>query len=269
MTDPLPGLSEALPGMTEQQPEAQPPKRFPWILLATLAGVALVFGIAAVTRSNSSADADSDTEKPAKVASASLESTALPSADQNILPEDVRQFIWDVEHVAFEMEAKVLPQIKQALTEPNLALLSRYLGTGFRGTVPADEWSQISAGDDWSVSRQEIDSDSKQVSALQFANRMASYRQMFDPSDQCDCGASIGLVRLGPVDKSSLEGPWYGQWRIRLWGERDGHPLEMQMTLKVDLDPLRADVESQEQFIRSAELVKVEKREATNANRFV
>ncbi|MGI9472695.1 MAG: FG-GAP repeat domain-containing protein, partial [Rubripirellula sp.] len=194
------------------------------------------------------------------------EQASLPNASDmeapNILAEDMRQFIWDVEHIAFEMEAKILPQVKQALTEPNAALLSRFLSPGFRGKVPSEDWQVVASANDWQIRRKEITDGSTQVSALKFASQMAGYRALFDSADDCECGSSIGLVRLGPDKKDSIDGPWSGQWRIRMWGEREGHPLELLMSLSVDLEPLRSDVESQTNFIRYATLETIERRES-------
>ena len=182
------------------------------------------------------------------------------TSSPNVLPEDMRQFIWDVEHIAFEMEAKVLPQIKIALTQPDRLLLSRYLHSDFTATIPADQWQDVVDESRYQIRRQQLDAKSKSVGARGFADRLESYRGLFDAGSGQNCSAKIGLVRLGPVDKKSITGPWQGRWRIRMWGRQDHHPVEVLMEMSVELDPLRDEVHSQQHFVRKAELEFVETR---------
>lgn len=190
--------------------------------------------------------------------------TETQQDDEKLLDEDMRQFLWDIEHIAFEMEQKVLPQIKQALTEPNRELFKRYLADGFSAQVPPADWVEIVATPLIRIKRQKVvQAELQDVTADNFVDRMLSYRDLLDSNTALGCKSKIGLVRLGPVEKTSLDGPWEGLWRIRLWGERNGLPAEMVMDLAVDLDPLQGNVDAQTHFIRFATLKSVELRTCT------
>ena len=142
-------MPDQLPEMSEQQVDLEPARKPRGKLWAVL--LIGLLALIAVGISWSSGNREPETV---------AEQASLPDAADmeapNILAEDMRQFIWDVEHIAFEMEAKILPQVKQALTEPNAALLSRFLSPGFRGKVPSEDWQVVASANDWQIRRKEI-----------------------------------------------------------------------------------------------------------------
>ncbi|MCH2124135.1 MAG: VCBS repeat-containing protein [Pirellulaceae bacterium] len=178
--------------------------------------------------------------------------------DEMILSKAGRQFLWDVEHVAFEMETNNLPEMKQALANSKWDLLRKYLAEGFEAEVPAAEWAKMVDSPVVDVQRQTLDKPGTKMNAEQFVSFLMEIR---DELDLEGCKAKIGLVRLGPKDHRTFEDEWYGLWRTRLWGTRDGHPLEFQLMLEVDLVPLTSDVAQQVQIIRAAKVVSIERRE--------
>jgi hypothetical protein len=57
-----------------------------------------------------------------------------------LLSEDIRQSIWDIEHLCFVIEQKVLPAWKKAIADNDRESLLAFLAEGFTADVPTDPW---------------------------------------------------------------------------------------------------------------------------------
>lgn len=168
-----------------------------------------------------------------------IPSGSLPDipVDQDLLAESERQFVWDVEHAGFLVEQTVFPLLKRAL----------------RGDRPAHvSLEAIYAPDFKAETRQPLVSVSNELvragvtrhkglpetDAFGFSAWLDSQRARFDP-DVDDCRVQLGLVRLAPISRDKPDGRWSSVWKLRMAGQHEGGPKELNIRMKVEL--LRPD----------------------------
>jgi hypothetical protein len=183
-----------------------------------------------------------------------------PSTD--LLTKEARQYVWDVEHLAFVVEQKVLPILKRALAGSDRETLAKFLAPQFAAQVPQAPWQdELRVGDVRSFRWQQSEDNTRDVDAAGFLDVALEYRRLFDPDPKA-CSVSIGLVRFGPVDRREFHGPWRGVWRVQLLGKRGSAPVDVLLRLAVDLDAIDEQIPQRQHWIRSATLERVERVES-------
>lgn len=223
------------------------------------AAAALVAVVVAVMRPAAEDPIPDDQAGDTTAVSANASSES--NEDRKLLDEGKRKDLWDIEHIAFTMEQKVLPQLTEALTKPDRELLKEYLHAEFQAGLPPTDWTAVYESESITIARQTADAKPLPiVDRESFLDRMLGYSDFLDAGSEARRKAKIGLVRLGPVQNSDLNSPWRGVWRLRMWGERDGFPAELSMDIEVDLEPLTDEVASQRGIIRTATIPQVERR---------
>ena len=220
-----------------------------WALLmfpaAAIGGLLLLMAVSA----SSSPEEEESPETPVEQAEEVLE-------DDKLLGLKHRQKLWDIEHIAFLTEQKVLPNVIRGLVEADRTAIEPLLHESFQAQWVDGETQTLLEDSLFHVTLQTASLQAPHVSADAFFAALKELREQFDENR-----AKIGLVRWGPEDPKRPEGPWRGVWRIRWWGQKEeGGRVEMRIRMKLALDPLSEQVGEQKHYIRSARIESLETR---------
>ncbi|MBI1900194.1 MAG: VCBS repeat-containing protein [Planctomycetia bacterium] len=200
-------------------------------------------GVSALrTSSHPPAESAPSPTKP-KIVSAPVETSTLCTED--------KQFLWDVEHVAFVMEQKALPVLKQAIVEADRATLASFLAEGFEGSLPGGEWTTAHSDSVIEIRRRDPTAGARWAGATEFVDEVLAWRGLLDEGSR-GCQAEIGLVRLSPQRRGEFAGPWSSLWRVRLAGRRDRALVEVSFRARLKLGPVGEDLGSRRGWIQSA-----------------
>ncbi|MDG1893916.1 MAG: VCBS repeat-containing protein [Fuerstiella sp.] len=186
------------------------------------------------------------------------------SVSEPVLPIEERQYIWDLEHLAFILEQKCFPGIKHAWANADGEDLLSYLADDFQATVPALEW--IDHYIDPSVSSRDLTLSADTQRTTDDAGLLAVLRELqsgFRDDDSPDI--SIGLVRLGPKERKQFDGPWESRWRIRRAGVGRNGPLEVTMEVRAELKFVTADLPDRTGWISHLDIERVRATESRQA----
>ncbi|MBI1902445.1 MAG: VCBS repeat-containing protein [Planctomycetia bacterium] len=177
---------------------------------------------------------------------------SLTTGEADSLCQADRQYLWDVEHVAFVMEQKAFPLLKKALVAADGETLKSFLAEDFRGELPFDDWSTAYADSRIAIRKKSLEGGRvRTVEAGALVDELLSWRRLLDEGRE-GCQAEIGLVRLSPVDRNDLHGPWTGLWRVRLAGKSQGRLTEVSFRLRLQIGPLDEDLATRRRWIRAA-----------------
>ncbi|RMG36656.1 MAG: VCBS repeat-containing protein [Planctomycetota bacterium] len=186
-----------------------------------------------------------------------------------VLSEADRRFLWDTEHIGFKIERHVFPAWKAAISGGRLVELGDFFAANFTGRDAAGQLRV--AYPDASAARLLRDDGMKvleagrpeppvgppanngDLSAEAFLQRLAAVRGRFDAGSG-HCRASIGLVRLSPLDRDHFDGPWWSYWKVHMAGERSGMPVEATVWLHLRTSGLDENVGDRRKWIEAAEL---------------
>jgi hypothetical protein len=237
-----------------------------------VAGIlALAFAVGGCSRSESvPAPVEGRVPRPAVV------------GEESPLSEEARQFLWDVEHLGFVLEQTVFPKWNAAVSSGQAADVSSWFSDEFVGQIPAAGLKQdrmltgsVSrfefSGEDGTGEKRAGESGSDRpaaVSADEFLQwiRKASLSSSASENSDGDAtsgtnekirSASLGLVRLFPVERDKLGGDWSSVWKFRVTsGGRSGESLgEFTGRIELSLSSLHDDIAKSEGWIRSARIV--------------
>jgi hypothetical protein len=210
----------------------------------------------------------------------------LVVGEESPLSEEARQFLWDVEHLGFVLEQTVFPKWNAAVASGDSADVERWFSDGFVGQTPA-EGLTLDLALVGSVARFEFSgedgtgrggasesgsSDLDTVSADQFLIwiRTAS---LSGPVSGSSAGkavdaaagapaakirsASLGLVRLFPVERDKLDGAWSSVWKFRVTMSAGAYDFLGEFTgrIELSLSSLHDDIAKSEGWIQSASIV--------------
>jgi len=188
-------------------------------------------------------------DESARAASANAESSG---SFTNILPEDDRKFIWDIEHIALILDVHAFPRVAKTLREADRAGFAAFLSDDFTGSL-LDESARQSASYPFGEFNWIGDpGDAKPpASADDFAGYVMSQRARFAGPTK----AEVRLMRLSPVDHHDLKGAWQGTMKIRIAGERSpGQPSEVEMQARFTLEDPPDDIADRTQWLKSCRL---------------
>jgi len=176
--------------------------------------------------------------------------------DAGMLEQDQRKKMWDIEHLAFVLEQKIFPEFKTILASGETAKLEPYLASGFTGGLAPQTAGSFAAGSytDGLVQTGPLPGKPQKFNnAAEFISQLSDYRKLLDPqSPDHNISVSIGNVRLGPVNRNDLAGPWKGLWRLRIAGKKGASPVELNFDLAVETLSLNDELPEKRHWITSA-----------------
>lgn len=183
----------------------------------------------------------------------STQSQGRGEPDDQVLAEEDRKHLWDVEHLGFVLEQTVFPKLKSNLSSSDFADWKTFASEGCSVTV--SDKLRVRSFLNNQFEYLEFNGLQNRNSELEVIPWLRKLRDSFSPSPE-SCKASIGLVRLTPVDASDLTKKFKSVWRLRLTGEKDSQPVEMVLELQLDLDHLVDDIAEHEGWITSISVLK-------------
>ena len=156
-----------------------------------------------------------------------------------------RQRVWDIEHLAFLMEAEVFPVIKAAIREGDLSTVQHLFDSSCDVQLPAiDTAEQFAHGE---IIVRQIN-EGAAAGQGDLTDWFRQIRRMFEADN--DPGVSLGLVRLGPESMNgSLDGPWKSEWKLQVSGMRAGRPIDLLARIKLHFRQVTEEIAQQQHWI--------------------
>ncbi len=140
----------------------------------------------------------------------------------NTLPESERKFIWDIEQFALVLDRKIFPDWAAAIHDRDLPRILARMTGDLKAKIPVPISPRLVADSaaDWFENLNEAD--------FVAGNRTEFTAHLLDRLDQFrKARVQIRLMRLGPLDRSNMEGGWHGKMELRMAGESaSGGPAE-------------------------------------------
>ncbi|APZ92698.1 FG-GAP repeat domain-containing protein [Fuerstiella marisgermanici] len=204
------------------------------VTLRQIAAIALLLLLAGCGKSSS----------PNHNQSGGAVATGEAQADGQILSEDIRKHVWDVEHFGFVLEATVFPRLKSSLNDGSLSYWKAILAEDCNAAVPDNDVPLVPlASGKVSFGGTELNAEQlRNGHRDDFLNWLATLRKPFT-----ECKSSLGLVRLLP-DNEDLTGAWTCVWRLRMAGRSLDGPVETEVEIKVRLRELHDDISEQKDW---------------------
>ena len=151
------------------------------------------------------------------------------------LPDDEREYLWQVEHHGNVLVKHGFGRLAAALRAADRAALARLLADDFAGTDLADPRRVRAATPFADVER--IQDGGRPPAArgrAAFVDRLLEFRRPFATAPN----VKLALMTLGPRRRGDLAGPWEGTAQLRLAGEHaPGAPAEAVVALRFEVPP--------------------------------
>jgi len=186
-------------------------------------------------------------------------SSAVADSVEQLLSDDIRSHIWDVEHLGFVIEATVFPKLKASFNDGSLTFWKTMLADDCAAAIPETSASGSPIAGETSSFSSEVfgDGDLMTASRESFLQWFTDQRSRFQ-----ECQTSMGLVRLRP-SASDFTGVWTSVWRLRISGTNDKGPVETEMDLKVTLRDLDDDIATRENQLLAVSVLTFQKLDAS------
>ena len=184
-------------------------------------------------------------------------------ADENLLTDAERKYVWDIEHLGFVIEQTVYPKFKSACSTHDFAAIESFFAESFECSIPKSQSESAFVGDVVSESRfrqpdsnAAVDEATTNVDRAGFIAWLHSLRSEFG-IDKQDCSVSLGLVRLFPTERLNLDGSWLTVWKLRLAGRKDNRPVEIEARIEFELARLGEQIATDSKWIKRGRVLKV------------
>ncbi len=169
--------------------------------------------------------------RPAPQAAVEIDPEVRASDDEGTpdstlsLPESERAYLWEIEHGGNVLVQKGFGPLAAALRRGDASALRALCNEAFQGnTLRAPQ--EVAWHSGWlDVVRQVTSGQSPlPLDRDQFLERLLDYRRRF----AAEPTVKIALMKLTPVERLQLDGPWQGTCLLRLSGEKaPGQPAEV------------------------------------------
>lgn len=169
------------------------------------------------------------------------------SSEKQVLSEDLRKRVWDIEHLGFVIEATVFPRLKESITDGSLDFWKNAISADTKARTPSDATTDavvLTGGHALFQSRLFDPVRMSTGNRDHFLEWLTGLR-----SDYSECRANLGLVRLTPHDEN-LNGDWTSVWRLRLSGVSAAGPIETEVDIEVLLSELHDDIAKQKDWVQ-------------------
>jgi hypothetical protein len=161
-------------------------------------------------------------------------SVPLPvTASVPTLPEEEREYLWQVEHYGLLLGRIGFQPLADALKHADPTRLAALLADDFQGRVPSHPRQTRFRSLVAAVERDRDDGQPPLIlSRDEFVARLLEHRHAFGVRPQ----VKVSLMSLGSERRPALEGNWRGTCLLRMWGEAaPGKPAEVTLTLSYRL----------------------------------
>ena len=172
-------------------------------------------------------------------------STEPASNRDQVISEEMRKHLWDIEHLGFVLEATVFPKLKATLNDGSLDYWSQLLSDECVCVIPSvspgsTEGATVVAGG-MARFQSTVLEPTQQVATNKpgFLQWLEAVRKQFT-----QCSTSMGLVRLVPQDEADSQF-WTTVWRLRIAGLSDQGPIEAEFDIELSLGELNDDIAAQ------------------------
>jgi HEAT repeat protein len=160
--------------------------------------------------------------------------SSATAASEPELPEDERQYLWEIEHHGNLLVKHGFGPLAAALKAGNVSALTKLMSADFAGADLREPRHLKAVAGSAEVER--LEDAGQAPSSLNrdgFVNRLLEFRKTFAESAPT---VKLALMALGPKLRGQLDGPWNGTAQLRLHGERTkGAPAEVMVQLRFEI----------------------------------
>jgi hypothetical protein len=149
------------------------------------------------------------------------------------LPEAERTYLWDIEHGGNLLVRYGFGPFAVALRQADASVLRAQCSEDFQGQTLRAPQEVAWHSDGLDVVRQKESGQPPQsLDRGQFVETLLNFRRLFSAEPK----VKLSLMKLSPVRRSDLDGPWQGTCQLRLWGEKvPGQPAEVIVYLSYEI----------------------------------
>jgi hypothetical protein len=186
-----------------------------------------------------------------------IEPVGVEGGHDVMLSVDQRQYLWDIEHLAFVLEQKLFPLLNASLSESAGTAIRPWLEAGFSADVPGGAWREVYSNPTVNLRERDLNEESSQkVAADGFLQFWRELREKFSQAND-SCTARIGILRLSPVTANEFDGPWTTVWKVTLSGHRQGMRVRVAIKMSLELNQLHDKIAEATGWIDSAKIQRV------------
>jgi hypothetical protein len=172
-----------------------------------------------------------------------------------------RKYLWDIENQAFQISYKAAPQFNQALARGDREAVEQFFADDFQGSVFAAGTAEIVRREFAEFSLQSsARHGTEAVDRVGFARWLLEQVQRFSQPPK----VQLPLVHLRPVDRRKMDGPWEGQWILRIFGQMGDGPGEVVAKGQFRAEKLPQDFASERGWISKWEIAGLSVARATH-----
>jgi hypothetical protein len=141
------------------------------------------------------------------------------------MPEEQREYLWDIEHHFNRMNQIGFKSFADALRNNDKKALAALFASNFRGWLLDRTRPVRTQTDTVDVTRYVRGGTApREVGLEEFLAELWKLRQLFDQPP----GVKLAVIRLSPEKREQSEGAWHGTGQLRLWGTwQSGKPAEV------------------------------------------
>ncbi|MEQ9407597.1 MAG: VCBS repeat-containing protein [Fuerstiella sp.] len=153
-----------------------------------------------------------------------------PAVPHFELASSETEWLWELEHRANVLGEYGFSTLKKALSDSSADALTALLHSDFHGL--AFDRAVVTSFNSPTLTavRSEADSELTELTGPEFIDRLLLLRAEMDDMQQC----SIGVKRIGPVDRAAPEGRWTTLCEMWMRGMKQGDRIEVTTLFQLD-----------------------------------
>lgn len=176
----------------------------------------------------------------------------LQGPQVKVLPQEEREFLWEVEHHVQLLAKHGYRPLADALARGDAAVLSRLFAADFAGYL-LEEPREVSLRSPAAeiTRREEARAPAQQLDRERFVAELLRLRALV-PSPR----VKIDPMALAPRDRDKRDGPWQGSCQLRIWGSA-GALAEVVLQMRLLLSRPSKEMGEQGGFLQGATIYKI------------
>lgn len=206
----------------------------------------------------------------------------VPKHENDVDPSDAfvmalehRKYIWDIEQRVVAIDHRLFPPLAKALLEEDRATLVSAFAVDFRGQLPSnDAWTSFRSGTVESAAVSQNADSLRPADANDVVGALIQLRRQYCQLPPGQTGmeyrffaprpsgkrnepprVQFAIMRLEPMSRDRLDGPWKGTMKIRLTGGlADGGISETVLKARITIDAPHLENVRQRGWVRSFEV---------------